>query len=326
MINTLYVGQQYTNNMDINTGILDTTINDMGTFLSFSGFDLTFNRITIDNPIPGTGSIVAKIDFLFYHRISLTGDILTSIVYMDSPRKIDNVTFNRYNPKLIYQNTPLERTISIPIGATNFTLFNTLNASQLLTPFSDVAVFNSQKTALPVNGLPAAVISNDSIAKDGWYSVISMGICDELVSSGFIKKGFLCQDTTSTNAGDNPELGTVYVALVDNASPTVLTDITKWHPINLWSTTVSVGDIFNYVYEYNPWVRRDLFWMAQYNKIYRDTVIDFVQSDNNFGTPYINAKALHTSIDFYAGNARFAEAQFILQGTDYYRTTHNFLA
>lgn len=326
MINTLYIGQQYSNNMDISAGLLDIIVGDMDAYLDYSGLDLTLNRITVDNPIPGSGSIVAKIDFLFYHRISLTGDILSSIVMVDSPRKIDNLITKKYNPKMIYKNAPLERTINIPVGATNFTLFNTLNSTRLLTPFSDVAIFNSQKTALPVDGLPSAIISNDSIAKDGWYSIFSVGVCDQLVSSAFVKKGFLCQDTTNTNLGDNPELGTVFVALVDNANPATLSDITKWYPINQWGTTVSIGDIINYTFEYNPWVRRDIFWMAQYNKVYRDTVIDFVQSDNNFGTPYINAKSLHTSIDYYAKNSRFAEAQFILQGTDYYRTTHNFLA
>jgi len=322
MINTLYVGQQYSNNMDISAGILNTSVNDMGSYLTYSGLDLTLNRITIDNPTPGTGSIISKMDFLFYHRLSITGDILSSIVLMNTPSVIDNTIDKKYNPKLLYKNTSIERSINIPLDAVNFTLFNTLNSSQLLTPFSDVAVFNSQKSALPIDGLPSAVISNDSIAKDGWYSIFSIGICDQLVSSGFIKKGFLCQQSVQSGS---PELGDVFIALVDNADPSNLLNTTKWHPITKWSTTVSVGDIINNTFEYNPWVRRDIFWLAEYNKVYRDTVIDFVQSENNFGNPYINAKALHTSIDYYANQSRFAEAQFILQGTDYYRTTHNFL-
>lgn len=326
MIETLYIGQQYTNNMDISTGLVNMFVGDMDSVLDFSGADLSLNRITVDNPLSTTGSIVAKLDMLFYHRISLTGDILSSIVYISTPKKIDDVSQYRYNPKLIYKNSQLERSIVIPNKAENFRFFNTLNASQLLTPLSDVAIFNSQKMALPVTGLPSAVISQDSIAKDGWYSILSIGVCDQNVSSGFVKKGFLCQDTTSTQQGDFPELGAVYIALIDNANPLTLSDTIMWARINLWSTTVSIADIFNYSFEYNPWVRRDIFWMAQFNKIYRDTVIDFVASFVKFGTPYIIAKSLHTSIDYFAKNSRFAEAQFILQGTDYYRTTHNFLS
>lgn len=312
--------------MDLSAGMLPVSIGDMGSYLSYSGLSLALNRITIDNPTPGTGSIVAKLDILYYHRLSLTGDILSSIVMIGTPTNILNALENRYAPKFIYNNSALEKSINIPVDATNFTLFNVLNITQLVTPLSDVSLFNGQKTALPVNGLPSAVISRDSIAKDGWYSIFSVGVCDQLVSPGFVKKGFLCQDTTNTQQGDFPQLGQVFVALVDGAIPSELADPTQWQPIDRWSTTGSIANMINLTLEYNPWVRRDLFWMAEYNKVYRDTVIDYVESDNNFGNAYINMKALQTAIDYYAKKSRFAEAQYILQGTDYYRTTHNFLA
>lgn len=326
MIDTLYLGQQYTNNMRTFPTLYGVNIGSMGSYLSFSGMDLTLNNITADNPIPGTGSIVAKLDVLFYHRLSLTGDILTSIVMIDTPKKIDNTSEKRYIPKFLYKNTALEKTINIPKDAKNFTMFNVLNSVSITTPFSDVSLFNSQKMALPTTGLPSVVISEDSIAKDGWYSIMSVGVCDTNVDIGFVKKGLLVQDTTSTQNGDFPELGDVFIARVDGADPTTLSDTTKWQQINIWNTTDSIAYIINCTLPYNPWIRRDIFWMAEYDKVYRDTVIDFVEQSNNFGDPYINAKALHTSIDYFAKKSRFAEAQYILQGSDYYRTTHNFLA
>ena len=326
MIDTLYLGQQYTNNMRTLETLYDVNVGNMGSYLSFSGMNLSSNNITVDNPVSTTGSIVAKLDLLFYHRLSLTGDILTSVVMMDTPRKIDSMVEKRYTPKFIYKNTSLEKTINIPKDAKNFTMFNVLNSVSITTPFSDVSLFNGQKTALPTTGFPSVVISEDSIAKDGWYSIMSIGVCDTNVDPGFVKKGFLVQDTTNTQSGDFPELGDIFIARVDNADPTMLSDSSLWQQINVWNTTDSLAYVINCTMPYNPWIRRDIFWMAEYDKVYRDTVIDFVEQSNNFGDPYINAKALHTSISYFAKKSRFSEAQFILQGSDYYRTTHNFLA
>jgi len=325
MITTIYTGQQMSNNMDRDAVLLPVSINDMGSYFTFTGVDISQNRITIDNPIPGTGSIVAKVDILFYNRISISGEVLSSIVWSNYPQLTTNTDEFRYNPKLIYSNTTYEKAIAIPQNTTNFKMFNAVNDVKLTIPLGDTNIFMSSNPGLPVTGLPAAVISTDSIAMDGWYSLMSIGVCDQLVDPAFVKKGFLCQDPTLTVGGTLPQLGTVYMALIDEADPLILSNNLAWFPINRWNTTNSVAEVINKYQEYNPWVRQDFFWMAQYNKVYRDTVIDFVSTTNNFGSAYVNVKAFQTSIDYYAKKDKYAEAQFIIQGTDYYRTTHNFL-
>lgn len=325
MIPTLYTGQQLSNNMDRNAGIIPVTINSMGSYLTFTGIDISQNQITIDNPIPGTGSIVAKLDLLFYNRLSLSGDVLSSIVWSNYPQLIDNTAEYIYSPRMMYKNTTYESALAIPVGSTNFKMFNATSGVRLATPFVGSNTFMSVADALPVTGMPSAVISVDSIATDGWYSLVSIGVCDQLVDSAFIKAGFLCQDPTLTVGNTLPQFGTVYMALVDNADTLLLTDASQWFPINIWTTINSVAEVINKAMEYNPWVRQDFFWTAQYDKVYRDAVIDYVASENNFGSAYINIKAMQTSIDYYATRGKYAEAQYILQGSDYYRTTHNFL-
>ncbi len=325
MITTLYTGQQLSNNMDRSAGILPVHLNDMGLYFDFTGIDVSLNQITIDNPIPDTGSIVAKVDLLFYNRVSITGEVLSSIVWSNYPQSVNNIDKFQYSPKLLYKNTTFEKSIIIPSNATNFKMFNTANDISLNVPMGDTNIFLNAVVSLPVAGLPSVVISKDSIATDGWYSLMSIGVCDQFVDHAFIKKGFICQDGAFTQGGTFPHLGIVYIALQDNADPGFLYDTTKWCPVNKWNTTYSVADVINNYQAYNPWVRQDFFWMAQYNKVYRDTVIDYVSTTNNFGSAYVNVKALQTSIDYYAKQGKYAEAQFILQGTDYFRTTHNFL-
>lgn len=326
MIKTVYIGQQVTNNMDISRGLSDVSVKNMGNYITFTGIDITRNQINLDNPAPGTGMVASKIDMLFYHRLSDTGNILSSVVYMGGPTLIGNKAEHTYVPKQIYKNTQFEVGIGIPDGAKNFKIFNSTGMLPAKTPAGNDAIFRYPDKTLSDSGLPAVVISDDSIAQDGWYSIMSVGLCDTGVSAGFVKKGMLLQDDDATVDGVKPWYSRIFAAKEDGVDPSDLYNEDLWESVSDWTTEASLaGPIANY-FPYNPWVRRDIFWMAQYDRIYRDSVIDYVEKDWSGAAPYPHLRAIHSSIDWYASKNKYDKAQSLLQGTDYYRTTYNFLA
>jgi hypothetical protein len=324
MIKTVHIGKQSSNNMDGSLGIVDMSIRSLKDTIRYTGIDLSDNQITIDNPTPGAGSVVAKLDMLFYHRMSIYGDVLSSLVNISQPSLLSFTEERTYNPKLLYRNSNQERAIVIPPNTTNYTFFNTLSSSGIEIPIGSENVFNSANLTLKTDSLPSVIISKDVISKDGWYSIFSIGVCDRNIDPSMVKEGMLVQDTTNTSGGLSPWYGKVYMATTDGADPSVLST-SDWHDITVWSTDISIASVLNNVFPYNPWVRKDIFWLVSYDRLYRDAVLDYVEEGFNPMSGYPGIKANHTAIDYFARRSEFGNAQIILQGTDFYRTHHNFL-
>lgn len=335
MIKTIYIGQQYANNMNISLGMAGIVIKNMGDYISFTGIDLSKNQITLDNPTPGTGMVLAKLDLLFYNRTSVTGNILSSIVYVGGPTLLTDTSEHIYIPKTLYKNAQFEVGLGIPSGETNYSMLNSARLSELVIGQGDERIYDFPETNMNTNGMPSVILGDDVIAKDGWYSVMSVGLCNDDVSPGLVKKGMLVQEGSYGVSGDKPWYGTIYSARIDGADPAVLTNTVEWELMSLWprantvdaypSMVNSLADAIGNFFPYNPWVRRDILWMAQYDKIYRDSVIDYIERDASLSAAYPAIRAIHSSIDYYANKDKFNEAQLMLQGTDYYTTHHNFV-
>lgn len=336
MIKTIYKGQQYANNMDISLGLADVVIKNMGDYITFTGIDLTKNQINLDNPAPGTGMVKAKLDLLLYNKTTVTGDILTSIVYVGGPTILTDTSEHIYVPKRLYKNSQFELGLNIPAGETNYFHLNSDRLSELLIGSGRESIHDYPNKDIAVNGLPSVILGDDVIAKDGWYSVMSLGLCNDDVDQGLVKAGMLVQEGSYGVGGDKPWYGRIYAATVQGADPQNLTDTAQWDYMSEWPRTdlltdyparvTSLADAIGNFFPYNPWVRRDIFWMAQYDKIYRDSVTDYIQDDSSLGAAYPSIRAIHSSIDYYATKDKFNEAQLMLQGTDYYTTHHNFVS
>lgn len=319
MINTLYLGSQYTNNMGTDTGILPISVIASNRSLKFTGLDLSNNNITLQNPI-GSGTITAKLDILLYHKILHSGNILSSIVYISVPRTPDSDTENTYVPQQLYKNSFIERLWILP--TTNFKYLNALSPSTVVTTHN---ILDLESRTASIEVMPSNILSKDIILKDGWYSVMSIGIVDESIDSGFVTIGTLVQNTTNTQGGTIPELGTVYIALVDGADPSSLTNITMWASINQFDNAANLGQIIYKQVPYNPWAKRDIMWLSEYDSVYRDIVIDYTKDKDGMINRYSIIKGYHTVIDHFASSNRFDMAQVALQGTLNIRTNYNTL-
>lgn len=335
MIRTIYIGQQYANNMDISLGMADVVIKNQGDRISFTGIDLTKNQINLDNPAPGTGMVTAKLDLLFYNRTSVTGNILSSLVYIGGPTLLTDTAEKTYIPRNLYKNTQFEVGLGIPNNETNFYMLNTARLSALSVGQGPEHIFSFPEKTMNINGLPSIVLGDDIIAKDGWYSIVSVGLCNDDVSAGLVKSGMLVQQGSYGVAGDKPWYGKIFSAIIDGADPSNLSNTEEWESMSSWpresvswDNTITLQNslantIGNY-FPYNPWVRRDIFWLAQYDKIYRDSVIDYIETDSSLSAAYPSIRAIHSSMDYYASKDKFNQAQSMLQGTDYYTTHYNF--
>lgn len=335
MIKTIYTGQQYSNNMDISLGIVDIVVKNLDSSLSFTGIDLTKNQINLDNPAPGTGMVVSKLDMLFYHRLSITGNIMSSVVFVGGPTILTDTAEYFYKPKTLYKNSQFELGLNIPSNETNFSMLNSGILSKLEVGSGKHIIFKFPEKNLSLTGYPSPIIGRDIIAKDGWYSIVSVGLSDTGVSAGLVKKGMLVQDDSSTIEGTKPWYARVYCARIDGANPTELSDATQWDLMSDWPRSVvnfqnpinivtSLADVIGNLFPYNPWVRKDLFWLANYDKVYRDAVIGYVEGNPTFTELYPSLRAIHSSVDYYATRNKFDEAQLLLQGTDIYMSYHNF--
>jgi hypothetical protein len=352
MIRTIYIGQQYANNMDISLGMANVVIKNMGDSISFTGIDLTKNQINLDNPAPGTGMVTAKLDLLYYNRTSVTGNILSSLVYIGGPTLLTDTSEQTYIPKNLYKNTQFEIGLNIPPNEYNFFMLNTTRLSALSVGKGDESIYSFPEKTMNQYGMPSVILGNDVIAKDGWYSVLSVGLCNDDISSGLVKAGMLVQQGSYGVGGDKPWYGKIYAAKVDGADASMLENTEEWEFMSEWPRTLpetsgscaskaevggspsdpypytmmnSLANVIGNYFPYNPWVRRDIFWLAQYDKIYRDAVIDYVETDSSLAASYPSIRAIHSSMDFYANKDRFNEAQLMLQGTDYYTTHYNFV-
>lgn len=319
MINTLYIGSQYSNNMGTDTGILPISIKASIRNLKFTGLNITNNNITLQNPV-GSGTITSKLDILVYNKILETGNILSSIVYISVPRTVISETENVFVPQTLYKNSFIERLWSIP--TTNFKYVNTL-APNIVTTNTNILDLTTRTSSIEV--MPANVISKDIIMKDGWYSIMSVGVVDTTIDPAFVSVGTLVQDTTNTQGGTLPEVGAVYIALVAEADPTTLNNTTMWSSINQFNNTANLGQIIYKQSPYNPWVKKDILWLSEYDLIYRDVVLDFVKSKESMINRYTILKGYHTVIDYFATLSRFDMAQITLQGTLNIRTNYNSL-
>lgn len=315
MITNLYVSKtQATNNMSA-TGILPNTFQVTSDKLFFKGFDLTENDVGMD----GTGdtpAIATKVTLLLYNRVGQQGEILSSIVYISVPHPIDDDdTVFGYEPGITFLNGAISSGWNLNKDVENFSYLNGIRPGNITLPQGKRSLFRESVNTLREDSMPAYIIGENTISRDGWYTIISIGVVNTNVPAANVEKGLWVYNSTD---------GQIYIAKQAHVATSTLENAENWHVLGEWAEDISLTLPLLNNYTYNPWVSRDILWLSTLDSIYKDSVIDYTKTLDPYSI-YPSLKVRSRVITNYALNSQFANAQYVLQATDFLRTTYKYV-
>lgn len=314
MINILHVATaQTTNNMNDGIGLLPNTISTNRSQLTFKGFDLSNNKIG-NSGLPSEAFIESKVTMLLYNRVGPQGEVLSSIVYISLPQPVSDVdTVFGYDPLRAMHDSAVMSGWGLSRDVHNFSYTNSIRSSRVTVPKRDRALFTEAVNALSEDGMPSNILGKNTIVKDGWYTIVSMGIPNTNVDNTNVEKGLWVL------APDG-----IYIAKEQYAPTSELNNIDKWHRLDNWADDISLCLAPTSNFTYNPWVSKDFMWLPTIDAIYTDAVIDYTKTlDPNSTYPTLRTRT--RILDHYMSTNHFAFAQYTLQTTDFLRTTYKFI-
>lgn len=314
MINILHVAtSQTTNNMNDDIGILPNTISTNKSQLAFKGFDLSNNKIG-NSGLSSEAFIESKVTMLLYNRVGPQGEVLSSIVYMSLPQPVsDTDTIFGYDPLRAMHDSAVMSGWGLTSDVDSFAYTNSIRPSRVIVPKRDRALFTEAVNALSEAGMPSNILGKNTIVKDGWYTIVSMGIPNTNVGAADVEKGLWVMSYDG-----------IYIAKEQYAPTSELSNTDKWHHLDNWADDISLCLAPTSNFAYNPWVSKDLMWLPTTDAIYTDAVIDYVKTlDPNSIYPTLRTRT--RILDHYVADNHFAFAQYTLQTTDFLRTTYNFI-
>jgi hypothetical protein len=258
------------------------------------------------------------------------GDVLSSLVYISNPLELDDISDKVYDVQKLYINTDTERAFGITSDMTDFSYLNSKWNANVFFSRSISPLTNVLCAELAVNGLPSVKLEKYGIAFDGWYTVMSVAVRSISVGAppnAPIKKNLLGYHTFTS-------IGPKLSILLEDSPAAPYADI-NWSDYSVMLTNgttnpdgsvlkigSSLADILTTFSVDNPYIKQEIFVLPTYLQLYDNSVIQYAENPT-YGNPFPTLRNKHRIIHDYAKDSSFAQAQYILQTTDYFRmVTH----
>ena len=292
-------------------------ISVQGSKIIFTGFDLT-----------ASASSSHKLDLLFYNRVNSIGEVLSSLVYISLPLSKSDVTEKVYDAKSLYANTVAERIMNVQQSFTDFTYLNCKWATSKFFTSSVSPLVDTETEVLVTNGDPSVKLNKYGVAVDGWYTQASVGVRTINVGNppvGTPRKGLVGYHSFA-------DLGPQLAILTEN-DPSNVYDDQNWSVYTYFladgttnpddSVAIDGTSLANLLVTSsidNPHIKQNFFVLPVYLDLY-DTAVEQYANFPTYGNPYPTLRNKHRIIHEYASEVDFTEAQYVLQTTDFFRTT-----
>lgn len=278
--------------------------------------------------------VTKKVDLLFYSRVNTLGKVLSTIVYTGEVRDVGDTSDIPYFPELLFQNSSVELQWENLDCETDFTYVN----YERCPPEPESYWIKQDEAPLPIDGMPANIIPGNTPVLDGWYTLVSAGVC---VDPDFSYAGDTWGGYHIGSFAQNSTDGKVYFSLIQN--PTADYDnTTQWHDYTVWDKTINLlghfvdcelyppegcggatGDIPCNIDP--PFIRQDFFVMLNYDREYSRYLPGFSREIRNLNDSFPALKCKHRVIDRTAEDPNYKESQLYLQSTDYIRIKGNLI-
>lgn len=300
----LYYGNISSNNIPLANASQKVDISSY--YIGFTGFDLSSNEDLAD-----------KLDLLFYNRVNEIGEILSSLVYISNPLSTFDTERKVYDVTKLYANTKAEMDLHVTSSTTDFTYLNTKWQSGKYFVGSISPIMDTQHVVLSENGMPSVKIEQFGISFDGWYTLVSVGIYNDSDLTTPMKNTIAYH--TFSDLGQIPA-----ILLYDIENSEDLAIDSNWLPLysSPIPTEVSMASVLVSGSVNMPYLKQDFFILPNYIELYNKATIQYAEYPT-FGNPFSMLRNKHRMIHDYCVSKDFIEAQYILQGTEYFRSTIN---
>ena len=242
-------------------------------------------QISIRYPEPEALNLKYYVDLLYYNKVNVAGDIMTSLVKIGDYR---NSTINStfvYSPNKLFNSSLAESQISIS-SSSNVPAFNYVNTQNSRSLYNDI----KSKQELDRNSRLSVISDAKTIRFDGWYTLMTVAVTDSM---------------TSIEGSLRWKIDNLYLPYqVINSADTLISDISN--------TTLKMGQLPYLTSIYNSYKKQD-FFVCYESKL---LLLDLLQKSNSISKLPKHSEVVSDSIStmyYYLNKGDFKESQKILQ-------------
>lgn len=220
------------------------------TVISMLTDSISINSKNID--ITGTTSgINNSIDLLFYNKVNNVGTIVSSLVYIGNIYASGTDRFINFTPSAMFGDTYNFTEISQSVACNrNFSFYNSERAiGKQASAFSTIPKEYIDTKAL------TNIVGNTAVL-DGWYTVITTGITNEISAQNGFADGALYSQGNSINT---------LLVQHNNVYIPVFKPTTELNIFSKYVTTTSISDTS---YKIPKFIRQEIFVLNNFSQVY----------------------------------------------------------
>jgi len=246
-------------------------------------------------PFEVSSSSDVAIDLLYYNRVNEVGDVLRSLVAIGNPRPLTDRSLFTYNPDTLFRGTLAELNVNVTNSDVSFPGYNYVVQRPTLPLYYE----DPNYTQLDSNGKLANTLGPLSVAFDGWYSFVSVGVFERTTQANYGSISF-------TLNGSDIEIAQTWI---DNPSDSYWIPIEEFdNPVLDMSGFLDINGITN------SYIGFDFFVSYDFKKLYNKTLKDLEETpktiDNN------SVLVIGDSMRDSLSNKDFRSSQLLLQSVE----------